>query len=181
MKAMSQPLPRAFFARPAFEVAPDLIGKKIVRRTQQGEICLRITETEAYYGTEDTACHAHKGKTPRTRVLWEAPGTLYIYLCYGMHWMLNVVTGEAGHPEAVLIRACKGADGPGKLTRACAVTHELNGKSVLTPDAELVFEDDGVSCETEAKPRVGIGYAARADQERLWRFCEKAGEKNDFI
>ena len=108
-------------------VAPELVGKILVHRDVSGqELRLRISETEAYAGVDDTACHAHKGKTPRTRLLWEDAGTVYIYLCYGVHWMLNIITGEKDVPQGVLIRACEGHPGPGRLTKALGITKELN-------------------------------------------------------
>ena len=99
-----------FYHRPCLAVARDLVGKVLVF----GENRLRITETEAYCGEEDTACHAHKGRTKRTEVLYGDAGTIYVYLCYGIHWLLNIVTGEKEQPQAVLIRACQEAPGPGR-------------------------------------------------------------------
>ena len=162
-------LQESFYRRQCLPVAEDLIGKWLVRRLPSGEVRrLQITETEAYCGEEDTACHAHKGRTPRTEVMYAKGGTIYIYLCYGMHWMLNIVTGEEEHPQAVLIRACDGASGPGKLTKALSVTGELNRKSIL--GEELWIEDDGAAYRVTADKRVGIGYASQEDQDRLWRF-----------
>ena len=154
-----------FFHRPCLEVARDLVGKVLVHEGKR----LRISETEAYCGESDTACHASKGRTKRTEVMYMDAGTVYIYLCYGMHWMLNIVTGEEGQPEAVLIRACLEAPGPGKLTKALAITGDLNRGSVVDSDV-LWVEDDGFRCEITADKRVGIGYASREDQDRLWRF-----------
>ena len=154
-----------FFHRPCLEVARDLVGKVLV---YEGQV-LRISETEAYCGEEDTACHAHKGRTKRTEVMYAQAGTVYIYLCYGMHWMLNIVTGEKDKPEAVLIRACLEAPGPGRLTKKLGITGALNGSSVVdSPD--LWIGDDGFTCEVVTDKRVGIGYAAQEDQDRLWRF-----------
>ena len=155
----------AFFHRHALEVAPDLVGKLLVHNG----IALRISETEAYCGESDTACHAHKGRTKRTEVLYASAGTIYVYLCYGMHWLLNVVTGEEDDPQAVLIRACENAVGPGKLTKALSITGELNRHSILDSE-ELWIEDDGFRCNIRLDRRVGIGYASQEDQERLWRF-----------
>ena len=157
-----------FYHRQCLDVARDLVGKVLVRRTADGEKRLRISETEAYCGEEDTACHAHKGRTNRTEVLYRQAGTIYVYLCYGIHWLLNIVTGESDEPEAVLIRACVEAPGPGKLTKALGITGELNRGSIL--DDELWVEDDGFPCEVATDKRVGIGYASQEDQERLWRF-----------
>ena len=150
------------------EVARDLVGKVLVHRVDGVEKRLRISETEVYRGEEDTACHAHKGRTKRTEVMYAGGGTIYVYLCYGMHWMLNIVTGEAESPQAVLIRACREAEGPGKLTKALSITGELNRQTVF--DSDLWLEDDGFRCGIVPDKRVGIGYASREDQDRLWRF-----------
>ena len=166
---MARKLNRDFYHRPCLEVAKALAGKLLVRKTLSGELIkLRIAETEAYCGEEDTACHAHKGRTKRTEVLYQSAGTIYVYLCYGMHWLLNVVTGEEGHPEAVLIRACVEAPGPGKLTKALSVTGELNRGCIWGED--LWIEDDGCDCEVVTDKRVGIGYATQEDQDKPWRF-----------
>lgn len=161
-------LPYEFYHRPCDAVARDLVGKVIVR----GDIRLRITETEVYWGEGDTACHAHKGRTKRTEVLYADAGTIYVYLCYGIHWLLNIVTGDADDPQAVLIRACAEAPGPGKLTKRLGITGEYNRKSILET-ADFWIEDDGFRCCFETAPRVGIGYASEEDQARLWRFVMK--------
>ena len=162
--------PLSFYARDCLEVGPELVGKLLCRRLPDGQVRrLRILETEAYRGQEDTACHAHRGRTRRTEVLYAAPGTLYVYLCYGIHWLLNIVTGREEEPQAVLIRSCQGAEGPGRLTRALEIGGEFNRRSILTCD-ELWLEDDGVSYGVRPATRVGIGYAAPEDQARLWRF-----------
>ena len=169
---MGNRLGREFFARDPVTAARQLVGKILVHRTSSGELRMRITETEAYWGQEDTACHAHKGRTKRTEVMYGEPGTVYVYLCYGMHWMLNLVTGEKEQPEAVLIRGCEGASGPGKLTRAMGITGSLIGTTVLTSDAELWVEEDGFFCGIREGKRIGIGYAEQEHQDRLWRFTQ---------
>lgn len=161
----------SFFHRDCPEVARELVGKILVHQTETGTIRLRISETEAYCGENDTACHVSRGRTPRTEVFYADAGTLYVYLCYGMHWMLNIVTGDIEDPQAVLIRACVEAPGPGKLTKAAGITGRLNKGSILT--GPLWIEDDGCRYEVLTDKRVGIGYAAKEDQDRLWRF--KAG------
>ena len=158
-----------FYHRQCLDVARDLVGKVLVRRTADGEKRLRISETEAYCGEEDTACHAHKGRTNRTEVLYRQAGTVYVYLCYGIHWLLNIVTGEEEQPQAVLIRACVDAPGPGRLTKKLSITGELNRKSILDTE-DFWIEDDGFRCEIELDKRVGIGYASQEDQDKLWRF-----------
>lgn len=116
-------LEKEYFSRPATELARELLGKVLCRRTSDGTVLRRrITETECYFGEEDTACHAHKGRTPRTDTLYRAGGITYVYLCYGIHSLLNIVTGVADHPEAVLIRGVEGASGPGRVTKALGIT-----------------------------------------------------------
>ena len=162
-------LPYEFYHRPCLQVARDLVGKVLVRRVDGEVLRLRITETESYCGEQDTACHASRGRTRRTEVMYQKAGTIYVYLCYGIHWMLNIVTGEEDEPEAVLIRACEGSmNGPGKLTKALQITGQLNRGSIL--GEELWVEDDGFACAVAADTRVGIGYASEEDQARLWRF-----------
>ena len=157
-----------FYCRPCVEVARDLVGKVLVHRGKS----LRISETEAYWGVTDTACHASKGRTRRTEVLWEDAGTVYVYLCYGVHWLMNVITGEKEDPQGVLIRACVDAGGPGKLTKALGITGEQNRANAVTSDV-IWIGDDGFSCEVVTDKRVGIGYASQEDQDKPWRFKMK--------
>ena len=157
---------------PATELAPLLLGKMLCRRRGSALLRLRITETECYYGESDSACHAHRGMTERTKVLYRAGGAAYIYLCYGIHNLLNVVSGPAGHPEAVLIRGIEGYPGPGRLTKALEIDRGLNGIDLRSSD-QLWLEDDGVTFPYTAGPRVGIGYATPEDQARPWRFVAK--------
>ena len=154
-----------FFCRPCLEVARDLVGKVIVC----GDKRLRISETEAYCGEADTACHAHKGRTKRTETMYQKAGTMYIYLCYGIHWLMNIVTGEEDVPEAVLIRACREASGPGRLTKKLGITGSFNGQSICD-HPEIYLEDDGFICQVTTEKRIGIGYATQEDQDRPWRF-----------
>lgn len=165
-------LSRDFFERDALEVAPDLLGKALVSRLPGlPQRRLIISETEVYRGEEDTACHAHRGRTRRTEPLYMAGGHFYIYLCYGIHWLLNAVTGPAGRPQGVLIRACRGYEGPGKLTKYLGVTGELNCAGVdICP--HLWFEDEGRVVNITTAPRVGIAYASAEDRVRPWRFIE---------
>lgn len=154
-----------FYHRPCIEVAQDLVGKVLVCGGRQ----LRISETEVYWGETDTACHASRGRTKRTEVLYADAGTIYVYLCYGMHWLMNIITGDENDPQGVLIRACVDAPGPGRLTKALGITREYNRKSIVdSPD--LWIGDDGFRCEVIPDKRVGIGYASQEDQDRLWRY-----------
>ncbi len=155
--------------REAPEAAEALLGKILVRRFPDGrELRARITETEAYYTQADTACHAHKGRTKRTEVLYHRAGTIYVYLCYGIHWMLNLVTGAEESPQAVLIRGVEGVSGPGRVTKYLGIDSSLNDE--MLGDA-LRLEDDGfIPVQVERTGRIGIGYAAPEDQAKLWRF-----------
>ncbi len=141
-------------------------------------LTLRITETEAYNGVEDTGCHASKGRTARSEMLWHRPGTIYIYLCYGMHWMLNAITGTEGEAQGVLIRACEAYPGPGRLTKYLKLDNSFNGSNFCESDT-LWIVDDGYRPKIRTGKRIGIDYAAPEDRERLWRFidADKVPEK----
>jgi DNA-3-methyladenine glycosylase len=164
-----------FFNRPAQQVARDLLGKRLVRRMGDRIVGAAVVEAEAYVGPHDLACHAARGRTRRTEVMFGPPGTLYVYFIYGMHWMLNVVTGEAGYAAAVLIRGVEGAIGPGRLTSALNITGELNGLPAA-PQHGLWFEDAGVRVPPSRvirTPRVGIDYAGPVWSAKKLRFVLK--------
>ena len=167
--ACGQVLPPSWFASPATELAPLLIGKLLCRATSEGVLRLRITESECYFGEEDTACHAHRGRTPRTDIMYEEGGHAYVYLCYGIHSLLNLTTGPDGHPEAVLIRGVEGSVGPGRVTKRMQIDRSLN-KILLTPENGLWIEDDGTVLDFITAKRVGIDYAEEKDREIHWRF-----------
>lgn len=155
----------------AIELAPKLLGMKLCRKVDNNIFKLRITETEAYFGEDDTACHANKGKTVRTKILYQVGGVAYIYLCYGIHNMLNIVTGEENFPQAVLIRGVEGFDGPGKLTRALNIDRKLNGENLIKSNL-LWLEDDGCSFRYKTTKRIGIDYATPEYRNKLWRFIK---------
>lgn len=165
-------LDEKFFHRDCLEVAPELVGKIVVSEIGGEQVRVRITETEAYRGEEDTACHAHKGRTKRTEVLYGESGMVYVYLCYGMHWLMNVVTGEKEQPQAVLFRAGEDFEGPAKLTKRLGVTGEQNKTSFVTSKV-LWIEDDGKQYEYTTAKRVGINYASQEDIDKPWRFILK--------
>ncbi len=182
-------LTQGFFARDTVTVARDLLGRRLVRNLGGERLSGLIVETEAYVGESDTACHASRGRTPRTQVMYGPPGRYYVYLIYGIHCMLNIVTAAEGEPEAVLIRGLlpregvermrrlrggapskRLADGPGKLCQALAVDRSLNGAPV---ESDELWLEEGVGVPPKrilASPRVGIGYASEEDQQRRWRF-----------
>jgi DNA-3-methyladenine glycosylase len=144
----------------------------LCRKIEDNVLRLRILETECYFGEEDTACHAHKGRTERTGIMYEAGGNAYVYLCYGIHSLLNITTGEEGHPEAVLIRGVEESMGPGRLTKRLSIDRSLN-RAPLSPESRLWIEDDGTKTDYITAPRVGIDYASEEDRTRLWRFIAK--------
>ncbi len=162
-------LERTFYQMHADMLAPALLGKILCRKIGDTILRVRITETECYMGETDTACHAARGKTKRTQTLYETGGTIYVYLCYGIHEMLNIVAGDVGYPEAVLIRGIDTIFGPGRVTKALEITRALNGGD-LCSSQELWIEEDGYMPTYHMAPRVGIAYAAQEDQDRLWRF-----------
>ena len=148
------------------------MGKVLVRTTPAGRIERMICEVEAYHGGRDLACHASKGRTARTEVMYRPGGAWYVYLCYGVHEMLNLVTGPVDHPAAVLIRGVAGVAGPGRLTRALGIGRELNGRPA-EPASGLHLEDHGVRVPRRlviAGPRVGVDYAGPVWSAKPWRF-----------
>lgn len=151
-----------------------LLGKVLLTTRANGGLRrVRICEVEAYHGEEDAACHASKGRTARTEVLYAAGGVWYVYLCYGLHEMLNLVTGPAGRPSAILIRGVEGITGPGRLTRALGINRCVNGRPA-EPATGLWLEDDGFVVPPRgivASPRVGVDYAGPVWAAKPWRFC----------
>ncbi len=163
-------LPVGFFLRDVLEVAPALLGKVIARQYGDGRVERSIiTETEAYRGSEDKACHASRGKTPRNEVMFREGGLVYVYFVYGMHWMLNFVTGEEGDASAVLIRAIGKIRGPGRVSRALQLDHSFNGES-LSDSLRLWVEDSPGAPDYTTHPRVGIQYAGEPWISMPWRY-----------
>ena len=159
-----------FYDRDCLIVAPSLIGKILVHRLPDGtELRERITETEAYRGEEDLACHASKGRTGRSEMLYHESGTIYVYLCYGVHYMMNVITGEEDQPQGVLIRAGELHKGPAKLTKYLQIDKTFNGQSILQ-NPDIWFEDDGTPCTWHTDKRVGIEYSGDIWKNKPWRW-----------
>ena len=155
--ARATTLQSAFFARQVLPVAQELLGKYLVSPCGEG----MITEVEAYDGPEDKACHGRFGFTERTAPMFGPPGHWYVYLVYGMYWMLNIVTDTEGYPSAVLIRGVGEWHGPGKITKALGIDGSMSGKNA-DEQSGLWMEDRGVrvlSSQIRRTPRVGIGYA----------------------
>lgn len=179
----------AFYLREVQTVAKDLLGKVLVAQHPEGTVAVRLTEVEAYGGIADRACHAYGGRcTERTRPMYAQGGTLYIYLCYGMHLMLNIVTGEEGNPCAVLIRSGepvwgielmqrrrgtqdtrKLTVGPGRLTQALGLSLRWTGTSLFGHPYLSLWEDGSPPPAAQTGPRIGIAYAG-PDALLPWRY-----------
>jgi DNA-3-methyladenine glycosylase len=180
------PLPRAFYARNALSVAPDLLGCVLVRRSADGLRAARIVETEAYVGEHDLACHARAGRTARTDVMFGEPGHAYVYLIYGVHPMLNTVCSPPGEASAVLIRAAEplppgdgllpllhGASGPGNVCKALDVRLRHNRDDLCDSEAELFIAPRlGPAPRIWKGPRVGVEYSGAWARRKL-RFCDR--------
>jgi DNA-3-methyladenine glycosylase len=162
----------SFFNRPAAKVARDLLGKALVG--ERGAVLSRavVTETEAYEGAHDLACHSARGRTGRTEVMFGPPGRFYVYRVYGLHWMLNVVTGEAGDAAAVLIRGLEHVNGPGRVAAALGIDASLNGREAA-PVTGLWFECIGRKVPRSRiarTPRIGVDYAGPVWAAKELRF-----------
>jgi DNA-3-methyladenine glycosylase len=180
------PLPLSFFARDVLAVAPALLGQLLCR----DEVALRITEVEAYRWPGDTASHARAGRTQRNAALWGPPGHAYVYLVYGMHSLLNIVTGADGEAQAVLVRACEPVEGlallaerrgdkqgpellagPGKVGQALALDPTWSGHPLYSPGGLTVCAGPAPAV-IAVGPRVGIEYAEPEHQRLPWRFAD---------
>jgi DNA-3-methyladenine glycosylase len=172
-----RPLDSSFFNLPADEVARDLVGCQLVRRRGGRLSTYTITETEAYIGPQDLASHAARGRTTRTEPMFGPPGRLYVYLVYGLHWMLNVVTGPIGYPAAVLIRGAVGITGPGRLAKALDVTGTLNSRAAAVSSG-LWFSigEQRVSHKIICTPRIGVNYAGPIWSNKPLRFLSTRAE-----
>jgi DNA-3-methyladenine glycosylase len=157
----ARPLPRDFFDRPADRVARELLGCRLAVKRGDGRVSRHVVfETEAYLGGHDLACHGSRGMTPRNAVMFGPAGVWYVYLCYGIHWMLNVVTGGEGVPAAVLIRGVGEHVGPGRLTRALGIDRGFAGRPAARATGLWFESGRPVPPRLVARtPRIGVGYA----------------------
>jgi DNA-3-methyladenine glycosylase len=161
---------RDFYTRDVLEVAPDIPGKDLVIRFPDRSLGrFRITDVEAYRGCEDRACHAFRGRTARTEIMYHEGGRLYIYLIYGMYWMLNIVTGGNDNPQAVLIRGVDDFPGPGILTRSLGIDKSFYGEDLVSSE-RIWIEENGLVLPVKSGPRIGIDYAGDYWKTRPWRF-----------
>lgn len=162
-----------FFARDSHKVARELIGQHLCRQIGNKYFKFTLNEIEIYDGFDDRASHAF-GKDPakgRSTLMFGPAGVLYVYLCYGVHWMLNIVTREAGYPSALLIRGCQEVTGPGRLTQMLRIDKHLNGKPAL-PENKLWFAPNDrrkSRLKVEASARIGVDYAGEEWAQKPWR------------
>src|SRR5659263_273809 len=163
--ALSTALPRAFYDRDTVAVAKDLLGKHLVHVSHGVERIGRIVEVEAYLGPHDLASHSSRGLTARTRVMFGPPGHAYVYMVYGMHFCMNVVTERDGHASAVLIRAIEPVQnvegstrGPGRLCKAMHIDRRLNEHDLTSDDFHIADPPVSESLSIVKRPRVGVGY-----------------------
>jgi DNA-3-methyladenine glycosylase len=162
-----------FYSQDALVLGPLLLGKKLVYIDIYGEkVEYIITEVEVYRGEEDTACHASKGHTPRTEIMYADGGHVYVYLIYGMYWLLNIVTGTLNSPQAVLIRGFEGVSGPGRVGRVLKLDKSFYGED-LTTSKRMWLEDMPRVKNIIKTPRIGIDYASQEYKSKLWRYCIK--------
>ncbi len=167
---MAKRFGRDFYCQDVLEVAPRLLGQHLVKVGADGSRSeYMITETEAYRGGEDLACHASKGMTPRTRVMFGEGGHIYMYLIYGMYWMMNVVTGHEGMPQAVLFRGLREVSGPGRLTRLLGVDRDFYGEDLVN-SGRIWIEESGTTPAYTTGPRVGVESAGEPWKDMPWRF-----------
>ena len=163
-------LPRNFYIRDVLDVAPEIPGKNLVMKLSNGATGkYRITEVEAYRGSEDRACHAFKGRTSRTEIMYHEGGKLYIYLIYGMYWMMNIVTAGKDIPQAVLIRGLENYQGPGKITKSLGIDKSYYGEDLVVSE-RIWIEDPGLAVNIKSSPRIGIDYAGEYWKSRPWRY-----------
>jgi DNA-3-methyladenine glycosylase len=166
---MMQKLSKDFYTRDVLDVAPDLLGKYIVLKNSRDSQAFMITEVEAYRGIEDLACHASKGRTERTEVMFHCGGRLYVYLIYGMYWMLNVVTGEENNPQAVLIRGIENCPGPGRLTKKLGIDKSFYGEDLVNSN-RIWIADNQTLVTHSTSPRIGVDYAGDYWKNLHWRY-----------
>jgi DNA-3-methyladenine glycosylase len=182
-------LPRSFYARDSLVLAPELLNKVLVTRTDDGvRLAARIVEVEAYQGSDDAGSHAYRGMTPRTTVMFGPPGHLYVYFTYGMHWCANVVATKDGDAAAVLLRAAAPVDGievmrerrvkarrdrdllagPAHLCQALGISGDHNGVDLVRGPVRIL--DDGVAPPAEPGVSTRIGLALGRGDEHPWRY-----------
>jgi len=162
-------LRKEFFERDVLEVAPELLGKYMVRDFGSNISKYLITEIEAYRGEEDKACHVSKGRTARTEIMYGQGGLLYVYLIYGIHWLLNIVTAVNDVPQAILVRAIGEINGPGRVSKLLKIDKSFYGEDVCK-SGRIWIEDSKINSKFRTDKRIGIDYAGDYWKNKKWRF-----------
>ena len=162
-------LNKEFFENDVLEVAPNILGKFLVVEKGKTQRKYKIIEVEVYRGEEDKACHANKGKTKRNEIMYSSGGYLYVYMIYGMYWMLNIVTGKSGHAQALLIRCLEGLNGPGKITKKLGIDKSFYGENLAVSD-RIWIENSNERAEYFTTKRIGIDYAGKYWRDKPWRY-----------
>ena len=171
-------LPQAFYTRDVLTIAPEILGKILVRRLKDGsEIRFPVTEVEAYRGEEDLACHASKGRTKRTEIMYHSGGHVYMYLVYGIYWMLNVVVSDRDSTQALLIRGVGDTFGPGRVSRLLQLDGSFYGEPLWKSERLTIINPPDFTGLPSHFPttiltsrRVGIDYAGEPWVSNPWRF-----------
>ncbi len=166
---MASRLGTRFFSQDVLVVAPKLLGKKLFVRRGENVTWYTIRETEAYRGTEDLACHASKGKTARNSIMFATGGHIYVYMIYGMYWLLNIVTGKEEEPQAVFIRCLEGCNGPGILSRKLGIDRSFYGENLAT-SRRIWVENGHAGGRITSGPRKNVDYAGDYWKNLPWRF-----------
>ena len=163
-----------FFICDSEALAEKIIGKYLCVQLKGKIAKYMITETEAY-GPNDSACHCHKGRTKRNDPMFRVGGTVYVYLCYGIHEIANIVAGKENEGQGVMIRGIDNTFGPGKVTKIIGIDRSFNYEFLPT-STRIWIEDNPVKSEFEIEKlkRIGIGYATLQDQDKLWRFRKRS-------
>lgn len=169
-------LPESFFTGNTLDLCRQLLGRDLCRRYENGDVTRHpVTEVEAYDGFQDKASHAHRGKTPRNSVMFERGGRWYVYLCYGVHWLLNITVGPEDHPAAILVRGAGEIQGPGRLTRHLGIDGSWQ-QQPIHPESGLWIESSGRKIQSASivrTPRIGIDSAGPVWSRKPWRFVWK--------
>lgn len=159
-----------FYQQDVLDVAPALLGKYLVRKFPDGKLKkYYIIETEAYKGEQDQACHAFKGRTKRTEIMYHQGGRVYVYLIYGMYWMFNIVTGNENDPQAVLIRSVEDYCGPGKVGKEFQLDKSFYGENLVLSQRIWIKDTPG-KVQYKTDKRIGINYAGKIWKDKKWRF-----------
>jgi DNA-3-methyladenine glycosylase len=168
---MTKTIPPDFFEKEALEVVPHLLEMRLVRHFDNNKkIVLDISDVEVYRGEEDLACHASRGKTARNQIMYEKGGKVYVYLIYGMYWLLNITTGPANHPQAILIRGAKQVEGPGRVGKILQLDKSFYGEEITTSSRLWIEYADNPKGKIVELPRIGIDYAGEYWAKMPWRF-----------